>query len=91
MVLLSIGLGSLGGAARAFVGLLKAMRRHEEIHWGYTAFTIIASAVIGGAAGVLFDSDPKVSVIAGYVGLDLLESIYKITFGKSPVTLLKRI
>jgi len=58
----------------------KAMRSEQEIHWGYTVVTILASGIIGAAAGILFDSDLKFSLIAGYVGTDILENTYKIIF-----------
>ena len=82
MILESIGLGLLGGIARACVGLLKAMRNNVEIVWSYTAITVIASGIIGAAAGALLNSDAKMSVIAGYIGTDLLENAYKIAFKK---------
>ena len=70
--------GLLGGLARAGVGFLKAMRNDVDINWKYTGITVVSSAVIGAAAGILFDSDPKMSVVAGYIGTDLLENVYKI-------------
>jgi len=79
----SAALGLLGGVARASVGLLKAMRNDVEIVWTYTLITVIASGVVGAAAGILFDSDARMSVIAGYVGTDLLENTYKIIFKKT--------
>jgi hypothetical protein len=80
MVFLSLGLGAIGGVARASVGLMKAMRSDMQIHWGYSLLTVFLSAIIGAAAGVLFDSDPKLTVVAGYIGTDLLEGAYKIVF-----------
>ncbi len=85
MIWENAALGLLGGIARACVGLLKAMRNDVEIVWTYTAVTIIASGIIGAAAGALFDSDAKMSVIAGYVGTDLLENTYKIIFKKQKI------
>ncbi|MDP3728058.1 MAG: hypothetical protein Q8R18_01250 [bacterium] len=82
MILESAALGLLGGIARACVGLLKAMRNDVEIVWTYTAVTIVASGIIGAAAGSIFNSDAKISVIAGYIGTDLLENTYKIIFKK---------
>ncbi len=82
MIWESAALGLLGGIARACVGLLKAMRNDVEIVWSYTAVTILSSGIIGAAAGAMFDSDIKFSVIAGYVGTDLLENAYKIAFKK---------
>jgi hypothetical protein len=85
MVLTGALFGLLGGIARAAVGLTKAMRQDVEIVWKYAIITIISSGVIGMAAGILFDSDPKISVVAGYIGMDLLENSYKIIFRKNMV------
>lgn len=82
MILENIALGLLGGIARACVGLLKAMRHKTKIVWSYTFISILASGLIGAAAGAMLDSDVKTSVIAGYVGTDLLENAYKIAFKK---------
>lgn len=82
MIWEAAALGLLGGIARACVGLLKAMRNDVHIVWSYTTVTIIASGIIGAAAGMVFDSDIKISIIAGYIGTDLLENTYKIIFKK---------
>ena len=76
-------LGALGGLARSCVGLLKALRNGTQIDWAHTTVTIIASAIIGSAAGILFNSDYKYSVVAGYIGTDLLENFAKIILKKS--------
>ena len=44
---------------------------------------MFSSAVVGAVAGILFDSDPKISLIAGYAGMDLLENVYKIVLKKN--------
>ena len=75
-------LGILGGLARAAVGMLKALRNDVDIVWKYAAITVFSSAVVGAVAGILFDSDPKISLIAGYAGMDLLENVYKIVLKK---------
>jgi fluoride ion exporter CrcB/FEX len=76
-------LGALGGLARSCVGLLKALRNNVEIDWAHTTVTIIASAIIGSTAGLIFNSDYKISLIAGYIGTDLLENIAKIFLKKN--------
>lgn len=80
MIVEAAVMGLLGGMARAAVGILKAVRRRKKLVWAYTLTTIICSAAIGAVAGLLFDTDFKISIIAGYAGTDLLENIYKITF-----------
>jgi len=43
--------------------------------------TLLASAAIGGILGIVFGADAKVSALAGYVGTDILENIFKGTLG----------
>ena len=85
MILEAAGMGLLGGVARAAVGLIKALRTKRKIKWMYALITVVCSAVIGATAGLLFDSDPKLSIIAGYAGTDLLENMYKIMVRKVTV------
>ena len=80
MILEAALMGLLGGTARAAVGLLKAMRTNVKILWPYALLTICCSAIVGVTAGIIFDSDLKISLIAGYAGTDLLENVYKIIF-----------
>lgn len=84
LLLETMAFGLLGGVARACVGLIKAMRSGVQIVWSYTLTTIIASGIIGAAAGTLFGSEPKIAVVSGYVGMDLLENAYKIIIKKQP-------
>lgn len=83
MIVEAAVMGLLGGVARAAVGLIKAIQAKRKIKWTYACITVLCSAVIGATAGIIFDSDPKLSVIAGYAGTDLLENFYKISFKKS--------
>ena len=70
-------LGGVGGLARAFVGLLKALSLRRKILWGYYAITVVIAAVIGVFVGVIFNMDWRLSLLAGYAGTDILEGIYK--------------
>ncbi len=70
-------LGGIGGLARAFVGLLKALSLRRKILWGYYAITVVIAAVIGIFIGVIFNYDWRLSLLAGYAGTDILEGIYK--------------
>jgi fluoride ion exporter CrcB/FEX len=74
---LSALLGGLGGLTRGFVGLLKAMSLRRNILWGYYAITVLIAVVIGVFVGVIFNFDPRLSLLAGYAGTDILEGIYK--------------
>ena len=70
-------LGGLGGATRSIVGLLKVLASKREIIWSYWILTAVIAAIVGGFTGIIFDFDPRLSLLAGYAGTDVLESIYK--------------
>ena len=67
---------------RAFVGIAKALRRNERLKWDYFLLTIILSAIIGAFTGLIYSESYKLSLIAGYAGMDLLEGAYKIVVNK---------
>jgi len=75
-------LGMCGGIVRAFVGIAKAFRRNERLKWDYFLLTIILSAIIGAFTGFIYSESYKLSLIAGYAGMDLLEGAYKIVVNK---------
>ena len=77
--------GALGGFVRALYGLFKAVSRGEEANLFYFSITIIISAVIGGLLGIVFGTDYKIAALAGYVGTDILENIFKSTLPSSIV------
>ena len=70
-------LGGIGGLTRGFVGLLKALSLRRRILWPYYAITVVIAVVIGIFIGIIFDFDPRLSLLAGYAGTDILEGIYK--------------
>lgn len=70
-------LGGVGGLTRGFVGLLKALSVKRKILWGYYAITVAIAIVIGIFVGVIFNFDPRLSLLAGYAGTDIIEGIYK--------------
>jgi len=70
-------LGGIGGLTRGFVGLLKALSLRRRILWPYYLITVIIAVVIGVFIGIIFDFDPRLSLLAGYAGTDILEGIYK--------------
>ena len=70
-------LGGVGGLTRGFVGLLKALSLRRKILWGYYAITVLVALVIGIFTGIIFNFDPRLSLLAGYAGTDILEGIYK--------------
>ena len=70
-------LGGVGGLTRGVVGLLKALALRRRIIWGYYAITVLIALIIGVFIGIIFDFDPRLSLLAGYAGTDILESLYK--------------
>ena len=76
-VILAGLLGGIGGLARGFVGLLKALSMRRRIIWGYYAITVLVALIIGIFTGIVFSFDPRLSLLAGYAGTDIIEGIYK--------------
>lgn len=70
-------LGGAGGLTRGVVGLLKAMALKREILWSYWLITAGIAALIGLFLGLVFNFDYRLSLLAGYAGTDILESVYK--------------
>ncbi len=70
-------LGGIGGLTRGVVGLLKALSLRRRIIWAYYAITVAIAVIIGVFVGIIFDFDPRLSLLAGYAGTDILEGIYK--------------
>ncbi|MBU2496507.1 MAG: hypothetical protein KJ767_00410 [Nanoarchaeota archaeon] len=70
-------LGGIGGLTRGVVGLLKALSLRRRIIWSYWLITVVISVIIGVFTGLIFDYDPRLSLLAGYAGTDILEGLYK--------------
>lgn len=70
-------LGGIGGLTRGVVGLLKALSLRRRIIWEYYAITVLIAVIIGVFVGIVFDFDPRLSLLAGYAGTDILEGVYK--------------
>lgn len=76
-IILAAVLGGLGGLTRGVVGLLKALAMKRKILWDYYVLTVVIAIIIGIFVGLIFDFDPRLSLLAGYAGTDILEGIYK--------------
>ena len=70
-------LGGVGGLTRGVVGLLKALSLRRQILWSYYLITVVIALIIGVFVGIVFDFDPRLSLLSGYAGTDILEGIYK--------------
>ena len=70
-------LGAIGGLTRGVVGLLKALSLRRRIIWSYYLITVSIAVIIGIFVGIVFNFDPRLSLLSGYAGTDILEGIYK--------------
>ncbi len=76
-ILLAGLLGAVGGLTRGVVGLLKALSLRRRIIWTYYTITVFIAVIIGIFVGIVFNFDPRLSLLSGYAGTDILEGIYK--------------
>jgi fluoride ion exporter CrcB/FEX len=76
-ILLAAILGGVGGLTRGLIGLLKALSLRRKILWAYYVITVIIALIIGIFVGIIFNFDPRLSLLSGYAGTDILEGIYK--------------
>jgi len=72
--------GLFGGVVRALVGILKRVRskKFKEFDPFYFSWTVALSGIVGVFAALLLSQDYKISMLAGYAGIDLIESMIKI-------------
>jgi len=56
---------------------LKALSLRRKIIWSYYVITVVIAAIIGVFVGIIFNFDPRLSLLTGYAGTDILEGIYK--------------
>ena len=87
IMVVAAGAGFLGGLVRALYGLLKASVTGVEIHGWHFLVTIIVSAGLGALLGIVFNSDYRYAALAGYVGTDILENIFKGSMSKKMVAI----
>lgn len=72
-------LGLIGGLARAFFGLIKHYRFNNKTSFKpvYLLITIIGAGVVGSFTALLVSTNYFIPLIAGYAGIDLIESLIK--------------
>ncbi len=77
--------GGLGGLVRGLVGIYKSYSSSPatfKLDWKYLGISLGVSMITGQMAGIVFNSDWRSSLLAGYAGSDFLESLYKIKFSQ---------
>lgn len=80
-ILFWIGMAGLaGGLVRGLVGVLKALRQGRKLKKKYFIVTMAMSALIGLIAAMFVENDVRFAILAGYVGGDFIESLYKVRF-----------
>ena len=67
-------LGAAGGLVRSVVGIIKhfSTQKNPMVDVKYLIMTTIGSAIIGAFVGVLLPGDYRVTLAAGYLGMDLI-------------------
>ena len=72
--------GLIGGIARALIGLLKHYRIYKKTKFSFNYFliTILVSGFIGMFVSLVITSNYSLSLISGYVGIDIIENLVKI-------------
>jgi hypothetical protein len=83
VTLVAMSAGLLGGIVRALYGLLKASSKGFEIHAWHFVITLVISGFIGAMLGIVFSTDYRIAALAGYVGTDILENVFKGSIGRS--------
>lgn len=79
LILVAIA-GFAGGLIRGSIGILKAIKMGRKMKPRYLCATLAVSALAGVIAGLFVGNDIKFSILAGYVGTDFIESLYKVRF-----------
>ena len=71
------GYGFFGGLVRSLVGIMKLNNIQRSFRWQHLAITLAMSGVIGMFVGMLVNADYRITMLAGYAGIDFIEGIYK--------------
>ena len=79
-LLVAAVLGFTGGVAHSVMGLLKLYvpKKKGQLKPAVLAITLIGSGLIGLFAALTISTSYPLALLAGYAGMDFIESIYKI-------------
>lgn len=70
-------LGFIGGVLRIFTGVFKGFAFSTKIYWKVTLGMAVISGIIGLFLGALFNYAQSLSLIAGFAGYDVVDSVLK--------------
>ncbi len=70
-------LGFIGGVLRVFVGVFKGFAFSTKIHWKVMFGMALISGVIGLFLGALFNYTQPLSLLAGFAGFDVIDSVLR--------------
>ena len=74
--------GAVGGLARGLLGAYKGslqIGNKRKVDKFKLFINIITSTVVGALVGLIVDTNPVTAATAGYVGIDVIESVIKLT------------
>jgi len=74
--------GAIGGLARGLLGAYKnsmILGERRKLTWSKMLFNIITATIVGGVVGMIVDGDPVTATCSGYVGIDVIEGIIKVS------------
>ena len=81
VIILTILPGVIGGLVRGLVGVSKhVVRDKEDFKMSKLLISLLLAMTVGAVVSVLTDGDWRVSLLAGFAGSDLLESLCKSKF-----------
>ena len=74
--------GAMGGLARGLIGAYKNslhVGEGKKIEWGKMGLQVACSLCIGAVVGFIVDQNPITALASGYAGLDLIDSVIKLS------------
>ena len=77
--------GAIGGLARGLLGAYKNsmnLGEKRKLNWGKMGLNIITATVVGAVVGLIVDQNPTLAATSGYVGIDVIDSLIKLTKSK---------
>ena len=70
-------LGAIGGIGRVAIAVFRAMADKRELLWKPICVSLLGHLFAGIILGTAVYNVPQVSVLVGYAGMDLIETITK--------------